>query len=525
MGRPVEWISPPGQPDLRHLGQRTTDGRLILTPNNGFFPRLGLTASGAGPEPEADRLNGGKSFAEVSGWDQGEALEWGLWLDKPTDTRAVLRLDNLDSGDRFVVRFDGLPAAGPNFVARLAEGFHTVRLEKTNPGSSNARFQAIELKASGFVLRKRWRPAAAHTRFTSSEAGDDVRLWVMEMDAAPGELGFYSPITTPFGYYGPTWKADGLVNAGFNFSLWSYGRGKPEPPVDQLSHLIAVGNPEAQFSGFGHEGTGVKIRGWEPLKGRQGQRQAIALRVEPGPKYDTYYSWFFSADEKRWRLFGAGKKFNKGRPLKSLWVGSFVEVPGPPHRQRTGPYPRRMRYRGWVMDARGRWSRLDRMRNGNVDKASGLTHTDRGLTDDGRFYLQTGGWEFRKAPVDASVEAPADPGPLPEFMQPDALKPLLGMPCAIEDVTAQRKGDQVEISFNIRNLGVGARASIHYGPAEGLTFADRWAQRVAIARPREGLNTINVSAASPGNPFHARILLENAEGKFWSRVTISLPGE
>ena len=73
----------------------------------------------------------------------------------------------------------------------------------------------------------------------------------MEMDAVPGDLGFYAPITTPFGYYGPTWQADGTVNAGFNFSLWSYGRGQEEPPVEQLSHLLAIGNRDATFGGFG----------------------------------------------------------------------------------------------------------------------------------------------------------------------------------------------------------------------------------------------------------------------------------
>ena len=151
------------------------------------------------------------------------------------------------------------------------------------------------------------------------------------------------------------------LNTGFNFSLWSYGRNQPEPPVEQLSHLIAIGNPNAKFGGFGHEGTGVKIRDWEPLKGRQGQRQTFALRVEPGDIYDTYYSYFFATDEDRWRLFGAGKKFNKRKPIKSLWVGSFVEVPGPPHVQRTGLNERRMCYRGWMMDADNRLHPIDRM--------------------------------------------------------------------------------------------------------------------------------------------------------------------
>ena len=77
----------------------------------------------------------------------------------------------------------------------------------------------------------------------------------------------------------------------------------------------------------------------DPLSGHQGQRQVLALRVVPSETYDTYYSYFYLTDKNEWRLFGVGNKYNKGKPLKSLWVGSFVEVPGPPHVQRTGLVP------------------------------------------------------------------------------------------------------------------------------------------------------------------------------------------
>ncbi len=527
---PLERIAPAPGSDVRLLAQRTRDGRLLLTPNEGFFPGLGLTAGGPPGAPDIEKLNGGKSFSEVSGWNQGEAMEWGLWIERSGALDARLEVSQAKAADRFVLSLDGgekreLPVSrgGAVSFANVAKGRHTLRLEKSGPGASAAKFHRLELEGpaarQGAVLRKRWRPAAAHTRFSSSAAAGDIRLWVMEMDASPGDLGFYSPITTPFGYYGPTWRPDGTVNTGFNFSLWSYGRGKQEPPIEQLSHLIAVGNPEAQFSGFGHEGTGVKIRGWEPLTGRQGQRQAIALRVEPGPKYDTYFSWFYASDEKRWRLFGAGRKFNQGRPLKSLWVGSFVEVPGPPQKQRTGPYPRRMRYRGWVMDAQGRWSPLDRMRNGNVDKRTGLTHTDRGLKADGRFYLETGGWEFRKPNPGPDVVAPPDHSPLPGFMQPAALRPLLGMPSEIGDVKARRSGGRIALTFLLRNAGGSPKVTVFHGPAEGLTFADRWRNKVSVPAPREGLNKVVLPAAPVGGPWFARVLLENAEGKFWSDET------
>lgn len=532
LSAPVQWINARGKPGVVHMAQRTMDGQLILTPNEGFFPRLGLTAAGSGIVPDIGNLNGGKSFEHITGWDQGDRAEWGLWLEKTGAIDVEIRMSDATANDRFSLglgdgksrEFKASDAVRLQLQAP-GTGLRVLRVDKVSPNKTRAKLHWIRLSGSTIrnaaVLRKRWRPAAAHTRFSSSKAVDDIRLWVMEMDAAPGSLGFYSPITTPFGYYGPTWKADGIVNTGFNFSLWSYGRGKQEPPIEQLSHLVAIGNPDAKFSGFGHEGTGVKIRGWEPLSGRQGQRQAIALRVEPGETYDTYFSYFYASDEKRWRLFGAGKKFNKGKPLKSLWVGSFVEVPGPPPRQRTGPYVRQMRYRGWVMDAEGRWSALDQMKHGDVDKKTGRTYTDRGLTDDGRFYMETGGWEFREAPTAAQVQArKAADAPLPAFMTPQAVKPLLSVPSEILSVKAARTGSRATVSFNIRNAGTNPAATVYWGGREGLTFADRWEGNSAVASPTEGVNQVTINGVAAGKPLLVRVLLKNDEGQFWSAETL-----
>jgi hypothetical protein len=345
----------------------------------------------------------------------------------------------------------------------------------------------------------------------------------MEMDAVPGTLSFYCPITTPFGYYGPTWRADGTVNTSFNFSLWSYGRGQSEPPVEQLSHLLAVGNPEASFGGFGHEGTGVKIRNWEPLAGRQGQRQVLALRVEPSEMYDTYYSYFYAADERRWRLFGIGNKYNRRRPLKSLWVGSFVEVPGPPHVQRSGPYPRVMRYRGWVMEDNGTWHQLDRMGNGNINRTTGLTHTDRGVTDDGWFYLQTGGWIFPKPSAGEYIELPADQQqPTVEYLTPEHIAALKSVPSGVSTPTADRAGSQLRGSFRVRNLAQSPQVTLYWGTREGLTFADRWENAIRLEAPQEGENAFAIDNLPSDTTVYARLLLTNSEGQFWSPATLKV---
>ncbi|MCP4506188.1 MAG: DUF3472 domain-containing protein [Fuerstiella sp.] len=537
LSAPIEWMPDPDRGELTYMIQRTRDARLFLTPNECFFPKLGMVAEGAGTIPDIANLNGGHSFAYITQWDADDQVEWGIWL--PNAGRVTIHVSTSDcASGQFSVNLSGqeqilsVPQTDDNTLTLSAvlefnierSGRHILRITNTGTAPERARLHWVEISGQavreGAVLRKRWRPAAAHTRFSSSQNPEAVRLWVIEMDAVPGSLDFYAPITTPFGYYGPTWNADGTVNSSFNFSLWSYGRKDAAPPIQEHSHLLAIGHRSATFGTFGHEGTGVKIRDWEPLAGRQGQRQVLALRVEPGQTQSTYFSYFYAVDEKRWRLFGAGRKKNKRKPLTSLTAGSFVEVPGPPPRQRTGPYERRMRYRGWVMDADGRWYGIDRMSAGDVHNETGLTYTDRGITADNWFYLQTGGWTFRKPPSDGEVRAqPFERGGIP-YLADDKLHVLKSVPSAIEVTGVERMGDKARVTFNIRNAGTRPEVVVHSGRTEGLTFTDRWAHRTHVERPGEGTNQVVLGIRPAEHPLLIRLYLRNDEGQFWSTQTV-----
>ena len=110
------------------------------------------------------------------------------------------------------------------------------------------------------LLRARWRPAAVHGGYSSSTMTQS-RMWVMTTRSACN-FSSYSPITTPFGYYGTSFDRDRRVSGGFNFSMWAAGRGKNVLPLERMPHLLAAGSRQAEFSGFGHEGSGVKLRGW-----------------------------------------------------------------------------------------------------------------------------------------------------------------------------------------------------------------------------------------------------------------------
>lgn len=522
LGVPLEWMEIPTAPGTFHQIQKTRDNQLLLTPNECFFPRLGLTAAGEGSIPDQGTLNGGKSFAHVTDWSKGDVVEWGIWLPRPTRLALRPRMSATD-GIRFSL--DGRELGRgeqEELIAEITEpGKHIIRATCIGEPVDGTQLQWVEIAGTEMsgaaVLRKRWRPAAAHTRFSTPAAAEGVRMWIMEMDAVPGNLDFYAPITTPFGYYGPSWNADGRVKSGMNFSLWSYGRGKKEPPIGELSHLLAIGNRDAKFSGFGHEGTGVKIRGWEPLKGRQGQRQAFALRAEPGKQFNTYYSYFYATDEKRWRLFGVGRQKPKRRPLEHLWVGSFVEVPGPPPRQRTGSGIRRMRYRGWVSKEGKTWHPLTTMGVGDVDKKTGLTYTDRGLDDDGWFYMQTGGWIYRQAPKE-DIASDGHSNAVPSYLQPDALKPLLELPTAIKVTEARRTGSSIVLEYEVRGLGKKPKLRVYFGKTEGLTLAEKWKQQQDLPTPKEGGNRTEFTTGTT-RPTYLRLLLQNDQGQFWTFET------
>ena len=56
LGAPISWIDVPGTKNQFYMAQRSRDGRLLLTPNEAFFPKKGLTASGIGGVKDINNL-------------------------------------------------------------------------------------------------------------------------------------------------------------------------------------------------------------------------------------------------------------------------------------------------------------------------------------------------------------------------------------------------------------------------------------------------------------------------------------
>jgi hypothetical protein len=189
--------------------------------------------------------------------------------------------------------------------------------------------------------------------------------------------------------------------------------------------------------------------------------------------------------------------------------------------QQTGAYERQMRYRGWVVDTNGNLHPLDRMRLGNIDKATGLTHTDRGITQDGWFYLQTGGWIFRKA-TDSEYVSLTPPQSTPEvaYLDPDDLEFLQTVPCEITGANMQQTAAGAVVTFNIRNLGENPEVKIFWSHQEALTLADRWANKITVKNPLEGNNRFLLKNVPVDKPVFVRLFLKNQEGQFWSMHTL-----
>jgi len=518
----------------RFLGQAAARETVVLDANSCFFDGAGLQCKGQGPAvAEGDRLNGGKSFDLITGIKAGNQVSWYVTVSTAGVCKVALQPD---TGRRPQAKLElrikqqriplGAKAASVRFDRA---GVHRIRL--TSAAKSAASIRGLVLTGPAMngasLLRTRWRPAAAHAKFRSSTLAAGARVWIMEMDAAPGDAGFYSPMTTPFGYFGPSWTKEG-VPTGMNFSMWSYGRGKEEPPLEQLSHLLAVGHPSARFDGFGHEGTGVKPRGWNPFEEWRGQRCVLALRMEHGDPYDTYSGYLFDETSLTWKLFCAGRKYTasrKGRRRRQanasrmLLPGSFVEVPGPPHRQRTGHIVREMRYRGFLLDEHRRPHALDRI--------SGRTKTPvgnqgRGVTDDGRFRLWMGGMEqFEESPAQALTE-PDDASTL-EWMKPAKLAALYTWPTTVTIQSALRDDGVVHVTCHTSGVGEPTSVRLYAGARDGLTLADRWDHVIPIRELPDGDACIQVQV--PATARFVRILVENENGKYWAMQTAPITTE
>ncbi|MCP5559585.1 MAG: DUF3472 domain-containing protein [Verrucomicrobiaceae bacterium] len=491
--------------------QTAREGKLALLPEHCFFSG----ADGAkltGEQPGTDELNGSKRWSRIEGLrSPDQRIVFPLWLRANGEVTG-----KINGSGRFNVQLgEAQTAASGTFVFKSAkEG----RVDLVLSPNGAASIESVELSGPGVVgaqlLRARWRPAAIHAGFTSSKLGGaKSRLWVMEVRPIFGEKDFYSPITTPFGYFGSTFNAD-HTSGGINFSMWSFQAGAPEPPLPQLSHLLAVGSPQASFGGFDHEGTGVKLRDWNPYEGQKIESTALALRVEPGKPYDTYTGWFLDQKTRQWRLYASGRKWSEKRSVENLLPGCFVEVPGPPHIQRSGHIPRAADIRGWCRDENGKWHTLDTMNGSKADANREQTNCLWTRSNDGWFRMAMGGMVHYRYPQGVDVTVP-ETKVLPDFMSPAALAALETPPTVLTIKRIARVGTRVHVELDLQTVAKDrSKARVFFGSEDGLTFEKRWKGSRDLGEIAPGTQRIAFDGAPTSGS--CRILVTNDTGSYFT---------
>jgi hypothetical protein len=537
---------------------------LYLTTNEAFFTSKGKTKfRGKYTRRVDDDLNQNKYFSSTHKLNTTkDAFFWGIWCDSDTGASINARMDVENYQAEYTVTIDGVlsstmslhSTSSKHYVLRhqirnLKRGFHTIELRLTgivNMQKDVGVFRYVKLtsKKQIRVVRERWRPLAAHTRFKSSSVKHSD-AWAMVVhrciDDGQPAMGAYHPLTTPFGYFGPVTNSNGAVT-GVNFSLWSFKKGTIDlPPRHKWSRLLAIGasaQSGASFGEFFHEGTGVKPRGFNPWESEGGTRHyslALAYEKEPDELGDgdlyTYYAYYFNDAAEEWKLFAAGQEF-RSTPLNHLWCKSFVEVPGPADHQRSNHVPRRVEYQGMCRDAAtGEWHPFDEM-------VSGLTSDDkrRGITNkkwevvadpDGNqvFSVSTGGLEQRNVSHQPSVLTLKHMSVTPRF---HSCIGSLSSPLPFPEVLhASISPDTRKLVLSVyipTKLDPHSDVVVFYGPKDGLTIERLWSKKKTFHKIPHGetslvLDTeLEVSATQ-----FVRVLSKDSHLQIFSKHTYVIP--
>ena len=560
--------------DLRFYGQAAVNGSLDLTASNGFFDRC-FEAVEPGAATAGDKPFIGQTFGclkPTSDPPRGTA-RWHLWLLKPGEIRATFFLT--------------VPKAeiGHEWVIRLGEEARTLRATESNgdkpqeqtlvfntratgrllfaidctqaPPPAGSRVHRVRLEGSALegasLLRARWRPAAVHARFQAPGSCPSPSMWVFESRSAE-KASSYSPMTTGFGYFGTSFQADGTIaaGAGFNFSMWAAGRTATEaPPLLKMPRLIGTGIPQATYGTFGGEGTGVKFFG--AVAYPEGADRTIqALRIEPADDgLVTYFGYFFDEKGGRWRLYASAQAPSPSAKSRNIGVldsaGSFCEVPGPPNRERSGDLVRRIERRGWFFGKDRKWYRALPADAGKHPPDDPEAKQDEGpitnrlveCTDNfaqgGWVALSTGGIVHHLAhPSNRKPEEATEDPPLPDYLQPAMTEQLFALPVEFGESRVEEAGaGTVTVVCDLRKIGPEARAVLHYGTVDCLTYPAKRVEsgskvEIDMARPERtwqfatpeqaattGRNRFRLANLKADTTYYFRLFVTHKEGQSW----------
>lgn len=540
---------PGAEEGVFHQVQRGKDGKLVLNATNGFFDkgRVRATGQGAGDDDWKEFIKVSFSELEFLPGKESANAKWYLWSGSEGKVRLRIAPGKgfgvMSSGESWSVGVRGLESefyrqfdgrvGEQEITIPLAKGRQVVVIEREGKEVKAAGIKSLTLSGDHVkdlaLLRARWRPAAIHTRYHAKGCPEPV-AWIFESRSS-SRGSSYSPMTTNFGYFGAIFGADQRAAGGVNFSMWALsqkGANGKLPPLEQMPHLLAAGNPEAEFSGFGHEGSGVKIRNWTPYA-HQPKSVIQALRVEENGMYYTYYGYLFNEAEKKWVLYAMGNKVPRKNTRATVRVSSFCEVPGPPQVERTGDIERVLDRRGWFVDKAGKIFQADRM----TTKAKFQNHGIE-TSADHWFRMTTGGVDFREVPAEVTLDHRHE---LPVYLQPGIVKGIYRLPAEIAgSQLIDAAPVSATISYEIEEPGTAANGVVWYGEVNAMTFAPRklhgtergraseklfakdrfWAASTKAQELAKGENRFQLKNLKPGTKYFYRLLVKNEEGRCWA---------
>jgi len=507
---------------------------LTFTTNESFFSPVGTLTAHLVDKTSGEEYNKFEYYDYIYNWNQvNDTILFGVTIKKEGSLSVQPEMGVASTQDgselyaylnneqkAFVIASTGGESKyviqdGVEFTD-VKPGFYVVKLQiksAKSQGSNIGQLKNVHIIGSAAkdaeIEMRRYRPFAVHGKWRTAST-KPVEISVHELTVMNTTANVYQPVTTPFGYTGSPWSLKTETFSGYNFSLWSYGQNDPVPPFYQESHLIAVG-PGLTFGSYGHEGTGVKPRGNHPYIGIDTNTQVIAVRVEPGEVYNTYWSYYLDPVDGHWKLYGCGKKYNSSGAIKYLETGAFVEVAGGASKERSGHEIRETQYRGWQLDTDGNWHAINTLTGSTA--VNNLSFRDWRIVGN-KFSMQMGGWGEVGTP--AKTVTLSNPDPAPNYLKGAYLDELYKMPASFDDLeTVNISANSADLQLLVTDLGSNATAQLFWGTEEGLTKEEKWGNSKTIG-VTSGNQTVTLDGLNADTEYFYRIKISNDQGITWS---------
>jgi len=534
-------------PSIQYLIENQ-QSEIALNANNGFFDKGSVKAIGKMHAPEHEKKLISAHFDALVATKAG-TMRWYFWARKAGTLKLSAQISELKE-KQWAIEIAGQTKAietsnSPLSFTIAKPGKYVCELSYLGNKPSASKVAGIklggDLAAEISVIRTRWRPSAVHSTFSSSSC-PSTKLWVFETQNICQHSN-YSPMTTAFGYYGATFTAEGKASGAMNFSMWVAGaKAKEAPSLAKTPHLLATGNPKASFGGFGHEGSGVKIRDWTPFAHKpKSVIQALRLEIKNG--YNVYYGYFYDEPTQKWLLFAKGRKpVRKNNPITALRGSSFCEVPGPPQVERTGDQKRLIRRRGWFLDDNKNWNRVNSLTCSS--KKTLYTNKTIGADKDGWLTMGTGGIENYPAKTTFTLKQLSTS--IPAYLAKDKVAQLYKVPASIGETTATKTTETTaSILYNIKDAGEAAQAILYYDTKDCISFLPRkfhgterkgisaklytkdrtWQNSTASQGIKTGKQEFSLRDLKPKTKYFYRLFITNTTGQLWSEEAGSFTTE